>query len=108
MFEIAKNYTLTQHIYTDIPLVISDKTWGTLTPAYQKAFTDSARIAELYQRQITQEVEAQTMARLGSQGVTVIKIDSAPMRRLMIPYYKEFADKTGGPKLVDAVMATPA
>lgn len=105
MFEIAKNYTLTHHIYTDIPLVIGDKVWSGMSAAHQKAFTEAARVAELYQRRIAQEAEARTLHDLGAQGVTLINIDTAPMSQRMTPYYAEFNAKVGGSQLIDAVTA---
>jgi tripartite ATP-independent transporter DctP family solute receptor len=105
MFEIAKNYTLTHHIYTDIPLVIADKVWQRLPPEHQKALTDAARIAELYERKLAAELEGKVFETIRSQGVQLIEIDTDSIRARMTSYYKEFADKIGGPKLIDDAIA---
>jgi TRAP-type C4-dicarboxylate transport system substrate-binding protein len=73
--------------------------------AHQKAFTEAARIAELYQRKIAAAAEARTLHDLGSQGVTLINIDTVPMGQRMTPYYTEFNAKVGGSQLIDAVTA---
>ena len=40
---MAPNVTLTQHVYSPIPLAISEKTWQKLSPADRDAVTKAAR-----------------------------------------------------------------
>lgn len=105
MFEVAKNYSLTGHIYTDIPLVIADRIWKAMTPERQKAFTEAARAAELYQRDLIKQAEAELLTSLQKDGVTLIKVDTAPMRAKMTPYYEDFAKRIGGSALIDQTIA---
>ena len=44
-YEVAPNVTLTHHVYSPIPLTISEKTWQKLSPADQKAVTEAAQIS---------------------------------------------------------------
>jgi len=100
MFEVAKNYSLTGHIYTDIPLVIADRLWQKMTPDRQKAFMEAARAAELYERELIKQGESATFDTLRKSGVTIVNVDTAPMRAKMTPYYDEFAKRIGGPALI--------
>ena len=104
MFEVAKNYSLTGHIYTDIPLVIADRLWKAMTPERQKAFTDAARAAELYERELIKREEGAMFDNLRKAGVTIVKVDTAPMRAKMTPYYDEFAKRIGGRALIDQTL----
>lgn len=105
MFEVAKNYSLTGHIYTDIPLVIAERVWKAMTPERQKAFAEAARAAELYQRDLIKQAEAAVFDALRKDGVTLIKVDTAPMRAKMKPFYEEYAKRIGGSKLIDDAIA---
>ena len=101
MFEVAKNYSLTGHIYTDIPLVIADRIWKAMPPDRQKAFAGAARAAELYERDLIKKGEATIFDNLKKDGVVVVSVDTAPMRAKMTPYYDEFAKRIGGPALIE-------
>ena len=105
MFEVAKNYSLTGHIYTDIPLVIADRVWKGLAPERQTAIAEAARSAELYQRDLIKQAEAELLNSLQKDGVTLIKVDTAAMRAKMTPYYEDFAKRIGGPALIDQAIA---
>lgn len=105
MFEVAKNYTLTHHIYTDIPLVIAEPVWKAMAPERRKAFEEAARVAELFERDIARQSEARVLDKLRAQGVVLIDVDTAPMRERMQPYYEEFSKRVGGPKLIDQAIS---
>ena len=105
MFEAAKNYSLTRHIFTDINLVIAESTWKSLSPAHQKALMEAARAAELYQRDLLGKSEDSLFESLRKSGVVIIPVDTAPMRAKMSPFYAEFANRIGGPTLIDQAAA---
>ena len=44
-YEVAPNVTLTRHVYSPIPLAISEKTWQKLSPADREAVTKAAQEA---------------------------------------------------------------
>jgi tripartite ATP-independent transporter DctP family solute receptor len=104
MFEVAKNYSLTGHIYTDIPLVIADRLWKSMAPARQSSFADAARAAELYQRDLIRQGESAMFDALRKSGVNVLKVDTAPMREKMTSYYDEFATRIGGRELISQAL----
>ena len=105
MFEVAKQYSLTGHIYTDIPLVIPDRLWKAMTPDRQKAFAEAARAAELYERDLIKQGEGAMFDKLRKDGVDIVKVDTAPMRAKMTPYYDDFAKRIGGMALIEQAVA---
>lgn len=105
MFETAKNYSLTRHIFTDINVVIAERIWKAMPPAHQKALAEAARVAELYQRDLLRKSEDSLFESLRKNGVVIISVDTAPMRAKMAPFYAEFAKRIGGPALIDQAVA---
>jgi TRAP-type transport system periplasmic protein len=105
LFEIAKYFSLTRHIYTDLPIVISEKVWKQLSPEYQAIFTEATHNAVLYERQIAAEQDRAVLESATKSGLMVNEVDTAPMREKVQPYYQEFAKKIGGPQLIDAALA---
>lgn len=106
MFEVAGNYTLTRHIFTDIPLVIAESVWASLSTAHQNAIQEAALVAQEFERDLIGRIETETLARVKAKGVNIYEIDTAPLRERMAPYYDEFAKRIGGPELIDQVVAT--
>ena len=70
-YEVAPHITLTNHVYSPIPLAISEKTWAKLSPADQKAVTEAAQVAAKFSRQMiagNDENQLKEMASRGAKG----------------------------------------
>lgn len=105
MFEVAKHYTLTRHIYTDIPLVIAESLWKSLSPGEQKALQRAAIDAQNFQRELLQKIEGEKLAELKKKNVQIYEIDTVPLRNRVKPYYDEYATRVGGPRLIEDAIA---
>lgn len=106
MFEVAKHYTLTRHIYTDIPLVIADSAWKSLSPVEQKALQDAAIEAGSFERELVQKIEGETFTRIKKDKVLIYEMDTAPLRTSVRSYYDEFAKRIGGARLIEEAITT--
>ena len=51
-YEVAPNVTLTRHVYSPIPLAVSEKTWQKFSPADQRAVKEAAQVAATFSRQL--------------------------------------------------------
>ncbi len=95
-YEVAPNVTLTNHVYSPIPLAVSEKTWAKLTPADQKAVTEAARIAAKYSREFISGNDASQLAEMAAKGA---KINTKPnveaFRKAVQPVYAKARDKYG-------------
>lgn len=49
-YEVAPYVTLTNHVYSPLPLTISEKTWAKMSPADQSAVTEAARRTAQFSR----------------------------------------------------------
>ena len=99
-FEVQKYLSLTRHIYSAWPLLISKKTWDDLSPDEQDLFRKAAREATLYERKTIREAAARAIAELQKAGMVVNEPAPATLahfRQLLRPvnqrYRSEFGQK---------------
>jgi len=102
-YEVAPYVTLTKHVYSPIPLTISEKTWQKLSPADRDAVTMAAKeAAELSRREVRAAEEAQ-LTDMQSKGAKIGRPNLAPFRESVKPAYAKAKEKFGAE--VDAVLA---
>jgi tripartite ATP-independent transporter DctP family solute receptor len=95
-YEVAPNVTLTNHVYSPIPLAISEKTWQRLSPADQKAVTEAAQIAARYSREFIAGNDANQLREMASRGAKVnAKPNVAAFRSAVQPVYGKAREKFG-------------
>lgn len=99
-FEVQKYLSLTRHIYSAWPLLISKKTWDDLSVEEQNLFRRAAREATLYERKTIREAAARAIADLQKAGMIVNELTPATLahfRQLLRPvnqrYRSEFGQK---------------
>ena len=106
-YEVAPNVTLTRHVYSPIPLAISEKTWQKLSAVDQKAVREAALIAASYSREFITGNDANQLKEMASKGA---KINDKPnlesFRTAVQPVYGKARDKYGAD--VDALLADAA
>jgi TRAP-type transport system periplasmic protein len=102
-YEVAPNVTLTNHVYSPIPLAISEKTWQKLSPADQKAVTEAAKIAGKFSRELISGNDAKLLKEMESKGAKVnAKPNVAAFRTAVQPVYGKAREKFGAD--VDALL----
>jgi len=79
--EVQKYLSLTKHVYTAMPVLMSKKTWDTMSATERKIIVDSEKEARTFQRNVAQSVEAKTLENLKKQ-MQVSEISPAEMARL--------------------------
>ena len=95
-YEVAPNVTLTNHVYSPIPLAVSEKTWAKFSPADQKAVTEAARIAGGYSRQFISGNDANQLAEMSAKGAKInAKPNVAAFRTAVQPVYAKAREKYG-------------
>jgi tripartite ATP-independent transporter DctP family solute receptor len=65
--EVQKYLSLTHHIYTAMPVLMSKKTWDSMSGDERKIIVDSEKEARIFERKKSQSVEDATLARLKKQ-----------------------------------------
>lgn len=90
-FEVAKYYSITEHLIIPECLCMSKKTWDTFSPEDQAIVMAAGRASAETQRKLWQEREAKSMETVVAGGTTVNQIDDkAPFQEAMAPVYDQF------------------
>jgi tripartite ATP-independent transporter DctP family solute receptor len=76
--EVNKYITVTNHVYSVIPIVMSQKVWKSLDPEDQKIFSDCAYDSSLYQRDLARQMTVTAIGELEKKGVEVTVVDKQP------------------------------
>lgn len=101
-YEVAKYYSLTEHLIIPECLCMSKKTWEKLTPEQQKIVKEAGRTSADLQRSLWSEREKASMEILKTAGVEVNEIaDKAPFQDAMAPVYEQFLE--ANPDLTELV-----
>jgi tripartite ATP-independent transporter DctP family solute receptor len=95
-YEVAPNVTLTNHVYSPIPLAVSEKTWQRFSPADQQAVLRAAKEVAPFQRNMIKDNDEKLLASMESKGA---KINRKPnieaFRKSVEPVYVKAREKYG-------------
>lgn len=90
-FEVAKYYSLSEHLIIPECLCISKKTWDTFSPEDQAIVMAAGKASAEMQRGLWQAREAKSMEKVKSGGVAVNTVaDKGPFQEAMQPVYENF------------------
>lgn len=102
-YEVQKYMSVTNHVYTANPVLVSKRFWDRLTGAEQKILRDAAREAGAYHRALSREAAEKDRQALLAKGMQVNDVPKeviAKMRQLTRPVADKFA-ATYDPALVE-------
>ena len=105
-YEVAPNVTLTRHVYSPIPMAISEKTWAKLSPDDRIAVTRAAEEAGLWNRAEVKANEEKQLAEMASKGAKINSPSLTPFRDAVKPTYEKAKAKWGSD--TDAILADAA
>ncbi len=98
-YEVAKYYTLDQHLIVPEVLVMSKMSWDKLTPEDQAIFKQAAKDSVPYMRDLWTKAEKTSEETVRAAGVEVVTdIDKQPFIDAMKPVYDKYLTD---PKLKD-------
>lgn len=104
-YKVAKFYSLDEHSSVPEVLVVSKKTWSSLTPAQQKALQNAAEESSEFMRQQWAEAEVEALAKAKKEGVTVTdkrQIAMAGIEGYAVKLYSKYITDTDD---LDAVLS---
>jgi TRAP-type transport system periplasmic protein len=102
-YEVAPNVTLTHHVYSPIPLTMSEKTWARMSPADQAAVMKAGAEAAAWSRNEIKANDDRQLAEMQAKGTKVARPALAPFRDAVKPVYAKAREKYGAD--VDAFIA---
>ncbi|MDW7660788.1 MAG: TRAP transporter substrate-binding protein [Bacillota bacterium] len=90
-YEVNDFYSVTNHIYTAEPLVMSLDKFNSFPPAVQELLMAAGKEAGDYQRQVSLKLDEDLLTLIKDTGVTVNKLeDPAAFKEAVKPVYAEF------------------
>jgi tripartite ATP-independent transporter DctP family solute receptor len=108
-YETAKNYALTQHIFSPLATYFSDATFQRMDPKLREGFLDAAQKAAIDTRAHGLGVEKEALTTLQEKGVVVVECDKEAFRKRVLPQTDNFTKARPEVKaVVDAIRATQA
>jgi len=96
LYEVQKYLSLTGHVYSPAPVLMSKKTWDRMAPDLQKILLDTAMEVAKVQRQLNRGQEDKQLGELRAKGMTVIEHpDRNAFREAMKPVFEQFQGQFG-------------
>ena len=100
-YEVQKHLVLSRHIYSAWVLLMSKKTWDTLSAEEQKLVTEAAREATLFERKTIRDFGDKALGELKKSGMQVTELPAAEQAKLreklqpvVAKFSKEFGEDT--------------
>jgi tripartite ATP-independent transporter DctP family solute receptor len=81
-YEVQKYLTLTKHAYSPLVVLLSKKTWDTLSPPEQAALKECAVLGRDEERRVNREQAVSSVANLKAKGMLVNEISPVEMQRI--------------------------
>lgn len=105
-FEVAQYYTLDQHLIVPEVLVMAKASFDSLSPEDQEIVRQAAKDSVPIMRELWNEREAESEARVREAGVEVITdIDKTPFIEAMKPVYQQYVTSPKLQKMVEDIQA---
>jgi tripartite ATP-independent transporter DctP family solute receptor len=96
LYEVQKFLSLTAHVYSPAPILMSKKSWDRMPPDIQKTVLDTALEVARVQRQLNRGQEQKQLGELKAKGMTIIENpDRAAFREAMKPVFEQFQGQFG-------------
>ncbi len=93
-YQVAKYYTLTEHLIVPEVLVFSRIAWDKLAPEDQGLLKKFGREAQLDERKLWKEKEADAMQRMKTAGIEIIEVkDKKPFQDAVKPVWDKYGAK---------------
>ncbi len=104
-YEVAKNYTLTEHSLNPEILVMSKISWDKLTPEDQKIFRQAAKDSVVKMRELWTAREKSSEAKVRAGGANVITVNKDEFSAVMKPVYDKFVTDPKQKALLEQIQA---
>lgn len=105
--EVAKYFTLDQHLMVPEVVAVSKASWDKLSPEDQEIMREAARNSAVTERKLWAEQEEASEKKVIEAGSEVIKeIDKTPFIEAMAPVYEKYVTTPEDQDLVERIRAT--
>jgi TRAP-type transport system periplasmic protein len=105
-YEVAPNVTLTQHVYSPIPLAVSEKTWAKFSDTDKVAITRAAKETGTWIRDKIRDNDENQLKEMAAKGAKINRPNVGPFRDAVQPVYGKAKEKFGAD--VESLLAEAA
>ncbi|NQZ31441.1 MAG: TRAP transporter substrate-binding protein [Oceanospirillaceae bacterium] len=105
--EVAPNITLTRHVYSPLPLTVSEATWQKISAEDKKHFLKAAAEASAFSRDLVKNSVNSQLEAMKAEGANVTVPVIGPFRDAVASVYKKARDVYGAEE-VDKILADAA
>ena len=92
-YQIAKNYTFTDHLVVPEILIFSGPVWAKLSPADQALMRRLAHEASLEERTLWKAKEKDALDKMAAAGITPVHLDKKPFQEAVKPVWDKYGAK---------------
>ena len=95
-YQVAKYYTIDEHLIVPEMLVMSKKIWDTLSKADQALIVKFASEAQLDERKLWDDYEQKAMEKAKAAGIQIIQVsvaDKKPFQEAVKPVWDKYGPK---------------
>ena len=107
-YEVAPHITLTRHVYSPLPMAISEKTWTNLSEKEREAVSKAASSAAAFSRQLVRADEEKQLAEMTSKGAKVARPNIDPFRKAVSTVYDKARERFGAKETDEMLAAADA
>ena len=95
LWEAKQNHlSLTSHVYSPSPILMSKKTFDIMPKEDQKLFLETALEVAKFQRRLNRDAEESRLKEVAGKGVTVVRdVDRESFKKAMAPVYDQFSSQ---------------
>ncbi len=102
-YEVQTHIALTNHVYQDRTLLISDRRWQGLSEQQRGWVSQAAQAFVDETISLTNKMSDELIAYFEGQGLTITRPDAAPFQRAMVPAYERMERELGKPGLITSL-----
>lgn len=103
-YEVAPNITLTRHVYSPLPLAVSESAWQRFSAEDKLAVAKAAKEAEALSRKLVRESEDDQLAQMKEKGAKIALPEIEPFRSATQTVFARARDVYGSTE-VDGIAA---
>ncbi|MDG4674893.1 TRAP transporter substrate-binding protein [Shinella sp. 838] len=106
-YEVAPYITLTRHVYSPLPLTVSEKTWQSFSDEDKQAVMKAAKDSAAFSRDLVKNSVAKQLEEMSAAGAKISTPDIEPFRSAVQSVYAKAKDVYGA-EAVDKILADAA
>lgn len=106
LYEVAPNFTETNHIWALGVMYFSETWWSSITPEEQRAITAAAAVSTPHFNTMANADHVKAIDEAKAKGAKIITPDAAAWRNAMKPFWEAYAPKVGGMSALMRVVET--